>query len=243
MDAAVNIENDLRQLTRSTPLLDFDHPSLQRLIEQYHWRDLDTYQRIGAVYDFVRDKIAFGYNSRDDLRASQVLAERIGQCNTKGTLLMALLRGVGIPCRLHGFTIVKTLQKGAVTGLAYHLAPKSIMHSWVEVWFDGKWVDLEGFILDRTYLSALQRKFASRKGAFCGYGAATPDLQSPLVDWRGTSTYIQKGGINYDFGVFDTPDEFYRLHGVNLTGLRGWLFRNVVRHWMNRTVRRIRSGA
>jgi len=122
------------------------------------------------------------------------------------------------------------------------LAPKSIIHSWVEVWFDGKWIDLEGFILDRAYLSALQRKVASHQGAFCGYGAATPDLQCPPVDWRGTCTYIQKDGINHDFGVFDTPDEFYRRHGVNLSGFKGWLFQNVVRHWMNRTVRRIRSG-
>lgn len=145
---------------------------------------LNTYERIGAVYDFVRNEIAFGYNARDDLPASQVLADGIGQCNTKGTLLMALLRGVGVPCRFHGFTIDKTLQKGAITGLAYRLAPRNIVHSWVEVWFGGNWIELEGFILDRAYLSALQSKFAAHKGAFCGYGVATPDLQCPRVEWR-----------------------------------------------------------
>lgn len=203
---------------------------------------LNTYERIGAVYDFVRNEIAFGYNARDDLPASQVLADGIGQCNTKGTLLMALLRGVGVPCRFHGFTIEKTLQKGAITGLAYRLAPRNIVHSWVEVWFGGNWIELEGFILDRAYLSALQSKFAAHKGAFCGYGVATPDLQCPRVEWRGASTYIQRDGINQDFGTFDTPDEFYRRHGVNLSGLKQWLFRNVVRHWMNRTVRGIRGA-
>jgi transglutaminase-like putative cysteine protease len=103
---------------------------MQRLIAEHRWRDLNTYERIGAVYDFVRNEIAFGYNARDDLPASQVLADGIGQCNTKGTLLMALLRGVGVPCRFHGFTIDKTLQKGAITGLAYRLAPRNIVHSW-----------------------------------------------------------------------------------------------------------------
>ncbi len=34
-----------------------------------------------------------------------------GQCNTKGTLFMALFRSVDIPCRFHGFTIDKKLQK------------------------------------------------------------------------------------------------------------------------------------
>ena len=47
---------------------------------------------------------------------------------------MALLRSVGIPCRFHGFTIDKHLQKGAITGLPYLLAPKNIIHSWVEIY-------------------------------------------------------------------------------------------------------------
>lgn len=79
----------------------------------------------------MRDEIAFGYNTQDDLPASRVLADGIGQCNTKGTLLMALLRAMDVPCRFHGFTIDKALQKGAITGLAYWLAPRNIIHSWV----------------------------------------------------------------------------------------------------------------
>lgn len=65
----------------------------------------------GAIYDFVRNDIAFGYNSSDDIKASAVLADGYGQCNTKGTLLMALLRKAGIPCRLHGFTIHKNFRQ------------------------------------------------------------------------------------------------------------------------------------
>ena len=66
--------------------------------------------------NFVRDEVTFGYNASDDLPASRVLADHIGQCNTKGTLLMALLRAVGVACRFHRFTIDKALQKGAITG-------------------------------------------------------------------------------------------------------------------------------
>lgn len=32
----------------------------------------------------------------------------------------------------------QALQKGAITGLAYRLAPRSIVHSWVEVWSGGR---------------------------------------------------------------------------------------------------------
>jgi hypothetical protein len=226
---------------QATPLLDYDHAMIQSLIALRGWRELSEFERIGAVYSFVRDDIVFGYNASDDLPASQVLADGIGQCNTKGTLLMALLRAVGVASRFHGFTIDKALQKGAITGIAYRLAPRSIIHSWVEIWSADRWIRLEGFILDRRYLHALQRQFAGHKGPFCGYGAATPDLQCPPVDWVGNDTFIQKDGIDHDFGLFDAPDDFYAQHGVNLSGIRRWLFVHIIRHAMNRNVARIRG--
>jgi len=234
---------DTPTLLRQTPLLDHTHPRIQTLIAQRGWRQLPERERIAAIYDFVRDEITFGYNLADDLPASRVLEDGLGQCNTKGTLFMALLRACGIPCRLHGFTIDKALQKGAITGIAYQLAPRSIVHSWVEVWFEGRWLELEGFILDGAYLQALQRRFATHQGPFCGYGAATPDLQHPPVEWRGGNTYIQKDGINHDFGVFNDPDAFYARHGANLSGFKRWLFQTVVRHWMNRNVAHIRASS
>ena len=228
------------RLLQPTALLDFTHPTIEGLVAQRGWRQLSPFERIGAVYDYVRNEIAFGYNAGDELPASAVLADGIGQCNTKGTLLMALLRAVGMACRLHGFTIDKPLQNGAITGLAYVLAPQRIIHSWVEVAFEGRWVNLEGFILDAPYLASLQRRFPGRQ-RFCGYGAATPDLSAPRVEWRGQDTYIQKDGIADDFGVFDSPDEFYARHGSNLSGLKRWLYTQVIRHRMNAQVRRIRA--
>lgn len=225
-----------------TRLLDFHHPSIEVLVAARGWRTLPEYERIGAVYDFVRNEIAFGYNRSDELPASEVLADGIGQCNTKGTLLMALLRAAGIPCRFHGFTIDKPLQKGAITGLTYLLAPRRIVHSWVEVLYGGRWIELEGFILDAAYLASLQRRFPAAK-RFCGYGAATPDLSSPGVEWRGDNTYIQKDGIAEDFGVYEDPDIFYARHGSNLRGPKRWLYEHILRHGMNRNVARVRAGA
>lgn len=225
----------------ATTLLDFGHPSIAALVQARGWQQLSEHERIAAAYAYVRDEVAFGYNKNDDLKASEVLADGYGQCNTKSTLFMALLRALDIPCRFHGFTIDKQLQRGAITGLAYWLAPRNIIHSWVEVWTGARWARLEGFILDKTYLAALQQRFASHRGAFCGYGAATPDLQCPQVDWNGGDTFIQKDGINQDFGLFDNPDEFYARHGVNLNGLKRWLFQNVIRQQMNGNVARIRG--
>lgn len=225
-----------------TPLLDFWHPDIAALVEQRGWRRLDPYDAIGAIYDFVRNEVRFGYNASDDLPASSVLRDGYGQCNTKGTLLMALLRSVGVPCRFHGFTIDKALQRGAIPSFAYRLAPKSIIHSWVEVRYEGRWINLEGFILDAGYLDGVRCLFPDALGDFCGYAIGTQCIEAPSVEWKGGDTYIQKTGINHDFGVFDSPDAFYAAHGGNLSGLRRLLFIWVVRHVMNTTIGRIRTS-
>ena len=69
-----------------TPMLDFNHPQIQSLIQQRKWRKLPPYDAIGAIYNYVRDEIHFGYNADDRLPASRVLKDGYGQCNTKGTL-------------------------------------------------------------------------------------------------------------------------------------------------------------
>jgi hypothetical protein len=213
------------------------------LAEERLWGPLGEYERIAGIYDFIQNEIVFGYNKSDDIPASEVLRDGFGQCNTKSTLFMALLRRCSIPCRFHGFTIDKRLQEGAVTGLAYRLAPPNIIHSWVELYYDGRWVNLEGFILDKPYLECLQRKFMNIEGAFCGYGVATSNFRNPPIEWKGNDTYIQKDGINRDYGVFDSPDDFCDKHGSNLSGMKKWLYQCVVRRWMNANVTRIRMGA
>lgn len=227
---------------KETPLLDFSHPAIASLVEQRGWSQLGQKERIKAIYTFVKDEILFGYNSDDDLPASEVLKDGNGQCNTKATLFMALLRAVGIPCRFHGFTIHKRLQKGAVTGIFYLIAPRDILHSWVEVQLAGRWINLEGLILDRQYLASLQAQNPDCQGSFCAYGAATDNFWNPAVEWAGSDTYIQKEGTNRDYGLFDAPDDFYAQVGTNIRGWKRWFFVNWIRHVMNGNVAKIRNA-
>ena len=112
----------MEQYLNETQMLDFSHADIAKLIEARGWQKLAEFERIRAIYNYVRDEILFGYNTDDSIPASKVLADGFGQCNTKGTLFMALLRACGIPCRVHGFTIDKKLQKGAMTGFVYRNA-------------------------------------------------------------------------------------------------------------------------
>jgi len=227
---------------KETPMLDFNQPQVQLLIEQRKWRDLSQYDVIGAIYDYVRDEIKFGYNADDRLSASQVLADGYGQCNTKGTLLIALLRAVGISTRLHGFTIFNDLQRGAIPNYLFVIAPKRIIHSWVEVYYNNRWLNLEGYIIDKPYLKQVQRSFVGQSKQFSGFGISTKCLAAPEVDWKGTDTYIQREGIADDFGVYNQPDDFYVNYGSNLSGIKKLLFRYALRHLMNLNVNRIRAN-
>ncbi len=112
-----------------TPILDFNSKKISSLVQEMSWRSLSEYEKIGAAYNFVKNNIPFGYNKSDNIPASEVLSDGYGQCNTKSTLLMALLRAVSISCRIRGFTIHKSLQRGVVPELVYPITPDNILHS------------------------------------------------------------------------------------------------------------------
>ena len=226
----------------ATALLNFNHPTIARVLKKREWAALSTYDGIGAVYNYVRDEIDFGYNRSDAIPASEVIKDGYGQCNTKAILLMALFRAIGIESRLHGFTIHKDLQRGVVPEILYPMAPDNIVHSWVEIRYQGRWIHLEGFILDNAYLKQLQRFVGGDTKGYCGYGVGTTNLQTPGVDWIGSDTYIQSTAINQDYGVFASPDAFYEIHGQDFSWWKRLLYRTIFRHWMNKRVRNIRTG-
>jgi Transglutaminase-like superfamily len=229
-------------LLEETPLLDYSHPRIHRLVESRGWDDTGSDDRARAIYEYVRDEVPFGYNREEVIPASQVLSEGYGQCNTKGALLMALLRRCGVPCRFHAFTIDKRLQAGLMPDSLLKRLPESIIHSWVEACLDDEWHNLEGFIIDTALLSAIQSRFPSWQGSFCGYGLACDDLPHPPISWTGNDTYIQHRAINGDLGVYDSPDAFYTDHPSNVSGLKGLLWRTSYHRPTNRNVDKIRSG-
>lgn len=235
-------EKKRHNLLSAIYLLDFGSKPINELILQRGWEAPPEFERIGAVYDFVRDEIRFGYNTQDDIRASQVPRDGHGQCNTKAILLMALLRRLRIPCRLHGFIIHKALQRGVVPEIFYRFAPDDILHSWVEVRFDERWINLEGFIIDRTFLRSIQDRYTAETNDFGGYGIGTQNLADPPIDWAGRDTYVQNTGINRDLGVSDDPDSFYVRHSQRISSAKALLYRRLVRHLMNQRVHAIRSG-
>ena len=71
-------------------MLNYSNENIQQLIRERRWKNINEFERLKSIYDFVRDEILFGYNIDDNVPASKVLADGYGQCNTKGTLFMAI---------------------------------------------------------------------------------------------------------------------------------------------------------
>jgi hypothetical protein len=135
----------------------------------------------------------------------------------------------------------KIIQKGAMKSFYYSLSPKELLHSWVEVFYNGVWLNLESFILDASYLCKLQAKFKDCSGSFCGYGVAVQDFRNPTIEWNENDTYIQKEGVIEDLGVFDAPDELFAVYKQKVGRFKTFMFKNIVRHLMNKNVEKIRS--
>ena len=227
----------------ATKMLNYQSPAIQSLIFSRKWNNMDEYHKIDGAYNFVQNEILFGYNRTDTLVATQVLEDGFGQCNTKSTLLMALLRAIGMPCRLHGFSVSKDFQQGATTGLIALMAPKTIIHTWVEVYYTGRWIVLEGVITDKQYIKAVKSKFPNVVGEFKKYAIATSNFEKLSVEWKGTDTYVQNAAIVEDYGTFLCPDDFFLIHSQSLGTIKGFMYEIIGRKMMTRNVNRIRNSS
>ncbi len=223
-------------------LLDYTHPTIQQLIRSKGWDTMkEKADLIGEVYSFVRDEVAYGYTRSFSLPSSKVLSKGYGNCITKSTLLMALLRAVGIPCRFHAMTISKVIYRGLLSKLSYKLATRELYHAWVEAEYNGKWFTLEGHIVDRPYLLKLQAKYPDYIGSFYGYGIAVLNFKNPDNRWNEDHTYVQRQAIEEDLGVFDTPDAFFAQYPTSLAYTQSFRYRTMFRGQLNRSIRAVRA--
>lgn len=233
----------MEKYLKNTAMLDYKSQQISDLIIEQKWNDMDEYAKIGAIYDYVQNNILLGYNKYDDLTATQVLSDGIGQCNTKAILIMALLRAVGVPCRLHGTRVTKVFQRSLMPKIMAKLAPPLIVHTWAEVYYNGEWLSLEGVITDKKYISGLQKMFPDYKGKFFDYAVAVQDFNNLQIDWKGENTTVQQQAVTEDLGVFDTPDEFFNIYKQEYRGLKKFAYENFGRKIMTKKVAKIRSYA
>lgn len=225
----------------STDMLNFKAQEIACLVKAHKWNQTDEFNKISAIYNFVQNDIVLGYNKYDNLTATQVLKDGYGQCNTKATLIMALLRAVGVACRLHGSRVTKEFQRSLMPKIMARLAPPYIVHTWAEVFYNDEWLSLEGVITDKAYISGLQKMFPDYKGKFFDYAVAVKAFNDLQICWEGKDTTVQQQAVIEDLGIFDTPDEFFAKYKQEYRGLKKFLYENFGRKIMTNKVAKIRK--
>ena len=82
-------------------LSDHENELVVNLAVKLTQNETSVRKKLENLFYYVRDEILFYFPENGDLmKASETIKQGGGQCNTKGTLLVALCRAVGIPARI-----------------------------------------------------------------------------------------------------------------------------------------------
>lgn len=190
-------------------LADFDNPLVRETAEKLVGSASTVHGKLKRLFHYVRDDIRFGFPRDGDLvMASTTIRLRMGQCNTKGTLLLALCKSVGIPARLHFSLIKKEIQRGLFTGLCYQLMPPLLSHCWIEVEVSRKWWKVDSYINDKAYFLAAKSELRNKKWE-TGYSVSCPGGECSCDLDFDQGAFVQMGAVVDDHGVWDDPGDYY----------------------------------
>ncbi len=201
-------------------IFDKDNPIIQTLIKEKGWKRFGEKNKIGHIFDYVQNEIVFGFSKKALLSASQVI--EIGHANAlnKSILFKTLLDACGILCRFHAFTVKKEMYSGIIPPLKFNMLPNHLISAWVEVFFNGQWLVVDGVQLDKTYFNHVKEKFHEAQKEFVGFGCAIYLENGPIVDWDGkTHSYNQRAAISRDHGVIEEFEWFFEEFAKDIKNL------------------------
>lgn len=159
-----------------------------------------------AIHDFVKN-LPFGcVADYSQLKASDVLKLGVGDCFTKGMLMVGLLRCAGIPARLRFVSLPVHFLRGIIDPVE-----STIMHAMAEVYLDERWLATDSYVPDLAFQRAAQALLAQEKRSL-GYGihllgdvywSGTRDASAQCHETDPSSL------PTVDWGVADDPMSFY----------------------------------
>jgi hypothetical protein len=149
------------------------------------------------IFYFIRDEIPYLLDLAD-LKASDTLRKRWGECYNKTNLQIALLRAAGIPARYHRLAIRKEMFQGIFSNFVYRTVPEvAETRPYCECYLSGKWIACEG-LYDIQLFEAMKKK---------GF---TATKKIPNIDWDGENDLILDiPWIVKDLGTFSSYDDVF----------------------------------
>ncbi|CAM1362843.1 transglutaminase-like domain-containing protein [Tenacibaculum xiamenense] len=129
---------------KATDYLNFKHESIQKLVKEFKEDSFTNKEKVIGLYKKVRDKWRYDPYTisllKESYKASVIAEKTSGNCVEKSVLLVACLRGVGIPARLH---LGKVKNHIAVERLTEKFGSNELTpHGMVNVYLNGKWLKL-----------------------------------------------------------------------------------------------------
>lgn len=224
----------------ATRLLDLDDPKLRIQAMRISQLASTETQKAVCIHDFVKS-LPFGCVAGfDHVPAAAVLKAGRGDCHTKGTLFVAMLRSVGIAARLRFVTLSSTFLRGIID-----VSQGTITHAVAEVYLDGRWIQTDTYVTD-SLLETRAAQLLGQHDALVGCGIHLRGLHFWDGRHNAHALYSESDPESlpqHDWGVAHDPEHFYSSKDHAELAL-GWLTRT---KWMlaaalvNRRVEQVRT--
>ncbi|TCI85200.1 transglutaminase-like domain-containing protein [Tenacibaculum sp. M341] len=126
----------------ATYFFDYESDEIQQLISNYKDSSLSKKEQAVALYLKIRDSWRYNpYNlslSKENYKASTIAKKPTGHCVEKSILLIACLRALNIPARLH---LGKVKNHIAVERLIEKFGTNELTpHGMVQIYLNGQWL-------------------------------------------------------------------------------------------------------
>lgn len=226
----------------NTTLLNIQHPKIRLLALRLTQLQQGDRQKALACFEHVRELPFACLPDGNSVCALTVLQRGRGDCHTKSTLLVALLRATNIPARLRFFTLRADFLRGVID-----LGSQPIEHCCVEVLLDHRWVAVDSHVMDPLLARAALKRL-NKEGRDLGYGMH----RRGATEWDGEqqafALFVADDAASFpvhDWGPFDDPRQFYSEAPKqrDCLGIRRRLSWMVGSRLVNRRVKALRDGA
>jgi hypothetical protein len=234
--------DDPRNWLCATSLLDLEDPKLRIRVLRITQLATSATDKAVRVHNYIKS-LPFGcVPASQNLTSGIVLRAGLGDCHTKGTLFVSMLRLVGIPARLRFVMLSSTFLEGIIS-----LPGIPITHAIAEAYLAGQWIQVDTYVTDETF-EGHALGLLKAKGNELGFGIHARGQRY----WAGKhSAYGQYTHLDpqslpiHDLGVAHDPEHFYQQN-VEAPLKMGWLSRlkwMIAAKVINRRVKAVRTSA
>lgn len=162
---------------KPTQLCDSDNEKIKKKARELIKDVASPKEAALSIFYFVRDEIEYALDFID-VKASDTLENRLGTCEHKSKLQIALLRALEIPARYQRAATGKELLRGIFSGIVYSGIPEvPDTHVWCECYLSGKWISCDAPFDKALFEGMVSRQFATAR-------------QIPTIDWDGENDLV-----------------------------------------------------